>query len=120
MGYGYLDEVREDILRLIPPDGKVIGSIGCGWGTTEAVLVQQGRQVHGVDISAEAISRAASRLTSARRIEPNDFSPFDPASLDGLILADVLEHIPAAWEALTSYAKAVKPGGWVAISVPNM
>jgi hypothetical protein len=40
--------------------------------------------------------------------------------LDGLILADVIEHIPRAWTALRSYAKAVRPGGWVAISVPNM
>jgi SAM-dependent methyltransferase len=117
--YLYADGVRNDILRMIPSDGCVIGSIGCGKGATEAILVKQGREVHGVDIAPEAISVASKRLTSARLIAPDDRHLFAPASLDGLILADVLEHVPQAWDALHLYAQAVRPGGWVVISVPN-
>lgn len=117
--YVYADGVREDVLRIIPPDGRIIGSIGCGKGATEAFLVGQGREVHGVDIAPEAIAVARERLTSARLIAPNDWRPFAPASLDGLILADVLEHLPQAWDALRAYSQAVRPGGWVIISVPN-
>jgi 2-polyprenyl-3-methyl-5-hydroxy-6-metoxy-1,4-benzoquinol methylase len=120
MSYSYRDSPRLDVLQIIPADGRIIGSIGCGWGATEAVLVQQGREVHGVDISPEAIERAKSRLSSARVVAPDDRTPFPAASLDGLILADVLEHLPAAWQALEEFAKAVRPGGWVALSVPNM
>lgn len=120
MDYAYYDTPREDILRMIPGDGRVIGSIGCGYGATEAVLVSQGREVHGVDIVEQAIERARSRLTSARLIDAGNLAPFDAGSLDGLILADVIEHIPRAWEALGSFARALKPGGWVVISVPNM
>lgn len=120
MDYPYGDDVRGDILRMIPPDGRVIGSIGCGYAATEAELVRAGREVHGVDVAAEAIAVASRRLTSARLVAPDDLRPFEPASLDGLILADVIEHIPRAWVALTAYAEAVKPGGWVVISVPNM
>lgn len=118
--YKYPDVVHDDILRMVPDDGKVIGSIGCGYAPTEAKLVADGRVVHGVDISEEAIAVAATRLTSARVINPTEFEPFEPDSLDGLILADVIEHIPNAWDVLASYARAVKPGGWVVISVPNM
>lgn len=118
--YVYTDAPRQDILRMIPPDGKVIGSIGCGYAATEAILIGQGREVHGVDVSPIAITRAQERLTSARVVGPDDRAPFAPDSLDGLILADVIEHIPAAWKALELFAKAVRPGGWVAISVPNM
>jgi 2-polyprenyl-3-methyl-5-hydroxy-6-metoxy-1,4-benzoquinol methylase len=117
--YAYLDEHRPDIYRMIPPDGEVIGTIGCGRAATEALLVEQGRKVHGVDVSAEAIETARTRLTSARVIDPTEESPFDDNSLDGLILADVLEHLPMAWLKLKSFARAVKPGGWVVISVPN-
>ena len=117
--YVYLDEVRPDIYRMIPPDGKVIGTIGCGRAATEAQLVREGREVHGVDVSPEAIEAARSRLTTARVIQPTEESPFDHNSLDGLILADVLEHMPLAWLKLRSFARAVKPGGWVVISVPN-
>lgn len=116
----YSDEPREDILQALPADGRVIGSIGCSTGATEGAIVALGRQVHGVDISAEAISIAQTRLTSARVIAPDNFEPFAPDSLDGLILADVIEHIPAAWNALNAFSRAVKVGGWILISLPNM
>jgi len=118
--YDYPDAVRPDILRMIPADGLVIGSVGCGRGATEALLVAQGREVHGVDVAPEAIEQAMHRITSPRVVDPGERAPFAPASLDGLILADVLEHLTGAGEALASFAAAVKPGGWIAISVPNM
>jgi len=120
MAYSYADLLRKDVLRMIPPDGRVIGSIGCGTALTEEVLVKQGRLVHGVDIAPEAIEVASKRITSARVLNPDERHAFDNESLDGLILADVIEHIPLAWEALKEFAKAVRPGGWVVISTPNM
>ncbi|HWE03806.1 MAG TPA: class I SAM-dependent methyltransferase [Tepidisphaeraceae bacterium] len=118
--YKYNDDVRTDILAMIPAQGAIIGSVGCGAGATEGELVKSGRVVHGVDISEHAIRIAATRLTSARVVKNDDLRPFEPNSLDGLILADVIEHMPAAWIALARFAEAVRPGGWVVISVPNM
>jgi 2-polyprenyl-3-methyl-5-hydroxy-6-metoxy-1,4-benzoquinol methylase len=118
--YPYTDVRREDILKMIPADGIVLGSIGCGTAASEAELVGNGRTVHGVDVSENAIRIAASRLTTARVIDVDDRHPFAPDSLDGLILADVLEHLPAAWDALRCFTECVRIGGWVVISVPNM
>jgi 2-polyprenyl-3-methyl-5-hydroxy-6-metoxy-1,4-benzoquinol methylase len=118
--YVYMDLVHERVLNMVPPDGKVIGSIGCGYATTESELVKRGREVHGVDVSPEAIEVAKTRLTSARLISPDETMPFERGSLDGLILADVIEHMPMAWVRLKDFAEMVKPGGWVVISVPNM
>jgi 2-polyprenyl-3-methyl-5-hydroxy-6-metoxy-1,4-benzoquinol methylase len=120
MAYVYTDIMRKDVLRMIPSDGRVIGSIGCGTAFTEAVLIAQGREVHGVDIAPEAIKLASTRITTARLVAPDNWEAFEKESLDGLILADVIEHIPFAWDALKTFATAVKPGGWVVISVPNM
>jgi len=120
MEYAYKDLLRKDILRMIPADGRIIGSIGCGTAFTEETLVRQGREVHGVDIAQEAIDIASTRITSARVVKPDDWHAFPKDSLDGLILADVIEHIPFAWDALKAFAAAVKPGGWIAISTPNM
>jgi|SRR5436190_2868790 len=118
--YVYSDDVRHDILRMVPADGKVIGTVGCGRARTESVLVAQGREVHGVDVSAVAIETAATRLTSARVVGVDDELPFAIASLDGLILADVIEHMPLAWQRLKTLATMIRPGGWAVISVPNM
>jgi 2-polyprenyl-3-methyl-5-hydroxy-6-metoxy-1,4-benzoquinol methylase len=118
--YAYLDMPRYDVLRMIPPDGLEIGSIGCGFANTEGLLVSQGRRIHGVDIASEAIEVARPRLTSARVISPDDRMPFAPDSLDGLILADVIEHMPLAWDRLADFVKMVRQHGWVVISVPNM
>jgi len=118
--YHYIDSIRYDILDMVPLDGKVIGSIGCGRAKTESVLISQGREVHGVDVSEEAINVAQKRITTARCVHPTERMPFDEGSLDGLILADILEHLPLAWKYLESYSKMLKPGGWIVISVPNM
>lgn len=120
MAYPYPDQPRDDILRMIPRDGQVIGSIGCGSGATEWELIKSGRQVHGVDVEPRAIELARRRLTSARVVGLDESRPFAPDSLDGLILADVIEHLPGAWGRLADFARCVKTGGWVAISVPNM
>ena len=118
--YEYLDMFRGDIYQMVPDDGQIIGTIGCGTAATEQRLVENGRTVHGCDVFEDAVAVAKTRLTTARVIAPDDAMPFEESSLDGLILADILEHLPQAWNALAAYAQMVKPGGWVVISVPNM
>jgi SAM-dependent methyltransferase len=118
--YVYTNAPRTDILQLIPPDGKVIGSVGCGYAATEAELVRAGRTVYGVDIAPQVAEIARQRLARFDLLKPGDELPWAPRSLDGLILADVIEHVPQAWIALASWSRCVRPGGWVVISVPNM
>ncbi len=120
MDYPYHDFIRTDVLRLVPKDGQTIVSVGCGRAATEAVLRERGRTIYGVDISPQAIAVAQTRLDRALLIRPGDPLPFEPRSVDGLILADVIEHMPHAWDRLREMASIVRKGGWVVISVPNM
>ena len=83
--------------------------------------MKRGRIVHGVErISEKSIDIARSRLSSARVVDASETAPFAHEELDGLILADVIEHMPQAWTMLAHFAQCVRPGGWVIISVPNM
>ncbi len=116
----YSDHLRADIVELVPTKSGVIGSLGCGQARTEGSLVERGFEVHGVDVSERSIEVAKTRITSARVITGDELMPFAENSLDGLLLLDVLEHIPLAWERLKHYVKMVKKGGWIIISVPNM
>jgi 2-polyprenyl-3-methyl-5-hydroxy-6-metoxy-1,4-benzoquinol methylase len=119
--YTYADHLRTHIIEMIPKNsGRVLGSIGCGQARTEGALVEMGFEVHGVDMAAQAIEVAKTRITSAKVINGDELMPFAEASLDGLLLLDVLEHMPHAWDRLAHFSKMVKKGGWVIISVPNM
>ncbi len=86
--------VRQDVLRIIPSDGVVIGSVGCGRGEQRPLWSTKGRIVHEVDVSKEAIRTAGKRLLTERLLSADECLPFESASLDGLILAGVIEHMP--------------------------
>ena len=119
--YTYADHLRTHIIEMIPEtSGRVLGSIGCGQARTEGALVAKGFEVHGVDMSAKAIEVAEKRITSAKVVNGDELMPFAEESLDGLLLLDVLEHMPEAWSRLEYFTKMVKKDGWVIISVPNM
>ncbi len=45
--------------------------------------------------------------------------PFAPDQFDKIILSEVLEHVPDDVAALRSLARVLKPGGLIAITVPN-
>ena len=119
--YTYADHLRTHIIEMIPEaSGRILGSIGCGQARTEGALVEMGFQVHGLDMAEQAIEVAKKRITSAKVIQGDELMPFAEESLDGLLLLDVLEHMPQAWNRLKHFSKTVKKGGWVIISVPNM
>jgi SAM-dependent methyltransferase len=68
------------------------------------------------------------RLLTARRENPPEVSiaasdiyhlPYRDGYFDKVVLSEVLEHVPDDAAALSEVARVVKPGGLVAITVPN-
>lgn len=98
--------------------GRVL-DLGCAFGFATHMLRRRGYDAVGVDRSPAYIARA-------RRADPQTtylvadaaHVPLPDASFEGLLLLDVLEHLPAERSALAEAARLLAPGGTLVLSVP--
>ena len=98
--------------------GRVL-DLGCAFGFATRMLRRRGYEAVGVDSSPAYIARA-------RRADPRTtylvadaaHVPLPDASFDGLLLLDVLEHLPDERAALAEAARLLVPGGTLVLSVP--
>jgi len=100
---------------------------GCGTGTLARWLARRGCSVLGVDAASEMVAAANQsaqshnysdrlsfvRITSIARLA------LDDRSLDGILCSSVLEYVPDPSACLTEFARVLKPGGLLLVSVPN-
>ena len=90
-------------------------------------LAERGCSVLGVDAAPEMVAAANQ---SAQRQNHSDRLSFvrittiarlalDDRSLDGVLCSSVLEYVPDPSVCLTEFARVLKPGGLLLVSVPN-
>ncbi len=100
---------------------------GCGSGTLTRFLAQAGARVLGVD-AAEGMIAAARALGSNhaqteglrfKRIETIARIPLADQSLDGILCSSVLEYVADPCACLAEFARLIRPGGLLVVSVPN-
>jgi SAM-dependent methyltransferase len=92
--------------------------VGCGAGDLAAVFKRHGFDVCGVEPSAAAASHAAAGGVDVHCGVLAD-APWAPASFDAIVFNHSLEHIPDPGEAIEQAAQLLRPGGLLAIAVPN-
>ncbi len=96
-------------------------TLDVGAGIGRNLLHLEGHGV-GVDHNAEAVRRMRERGLRAFLPEEFQYSPYaKPASFDALLIAHVLEHLPApeAKALLAHYLPFVRKGGKVAVITPQ-
>ena len=108
------------VRELIPsPREKVLVDLGCGTGCFVEQMVQRGYPMIGVDDHQESIVRARALLGEKNFREGSAESfPFESNSVDLITMLDVLEHLREDRKALDSMYRALKPGGFLLITVP--
>lgn len=111
------------LLSKFAPKNKIL-DIGCGDGFMSKFLVQNGMDVVGIDINEKAICLAKILVPTATfynldALELKD--KFKDNSFDGIIAQEFFEHIPIDLrrKIIDSCFEILKPGGWVALSVPT-
>lgn len=132
-GLGQVEEVLEafdqarprlNVLAslLLEAGVKAGADISTGLGFLPVLLQRLGFQVTATEAEPE-VSRFACRQGIAVRalIIGRDALPFPPASLDFLVLGEVLEHLhlPPA-QTIASLAPALRPGGLLLLTTPNI
>jgi len=100
---------------------------GCGTGRLSRLLAANGANVVAVDGAEEmlAIGRelaGASALTDRLRfehIEDVNHLPFATSSFDGALCSSVIEYLRDPCGCLREFARVLRPGGALIVSVPN-
>lgn len=92
--------------------------IGCASGAFLQRMAGQGWQVEGVEASAKAAARAQA-LGFSVYAGPLEQAPDPSHSYDLIVGWMVLEHLHNPVESLRKLWQWTRPGGWLALSVPN-
>jgi 2-polyprenyl-3-methyl-5-hydroxy-6-metoxy-1,4-benzoquinol methylase len=122
----YYDRPRVEIVDIAEAAGMsgMVVDGGCAAGFVGGELLRRGvaGEVVGVEAAADAALRARSRLSSVIEADLGDptTAALLPAQFDGLILADVLEHIAEPAPLLASLVSRLTPNGVCVVSVPNV
>jgi 2-polyprenyl-3-methyl-5-hydroxy-6-metoxy-1,4-benzoquinol methylase len=110
-------------LQLIGHNRRVL-ELGPAAGHFTKALVDNGCRVVGIEVDPDAAERVR---TWAERVVVGDLS--DPAVVAGaideerfdvVVGGDVLEHLPDPLRVLRACRAALKPGGYVVLSLPNI
>jgi len=118
----YYQQVRHEVLALVPADARRILDVGCAEGVLGAQLLARGAsEVFGIEYDPAVGARARTRLTGVHcgDVETMDL-PFAPGSLDCIIFADVLEHLRNPSAVLTRFAGLLSDSGTIVASIPNV
>ena len=97
--------------------------LGCGPGETDAFLEGAFGALHGVDLSAALVERAAERnpWASYSAYEEGDQLPYGDATFDLSFAICVFHHVPAEerLDLVAEMRRVTRPGGLVAIFEHN-
>ena len=101
--------------------------VGCGGGIATAALAELGYHMTGVEpatASLEAAREHARRLGVQERMhvvqgDAYDLSMFPAESFDGVLMADVLEHLYDLPTAVSQAWRVLRPGGVLAFDTIN-
>lgn len=121
----YADErsrpFHELVGRVRAQAASLIVDLGCGPGNLTATLPRRwpGAEVIGIDSSPEMI-KSASALGSEVEFRVGDVREYQPGPEVDVILSNAtLQWVPGHAALITSWAAALRAGGWLAFQVPG-
>ena len=103
---------------MLPPGARIL-DVGCYAGVFLDVARARGVRAFGVDLCrwGLGVARAAGHPVLAGRI---DRLPLAEASLDGVVLWDVIEHLREPRKALAQIRRLLRPGGAFALTTHDI
>ena len=100
------------------PGGRLL-DVGAAGGAFVLEAERAGYAAWGVEPTPAFAKRARGRLGLDVRTGTLEDLALEPGSLDVVTMWHVLEHVPAPLDALAHVHAALRPGGTLALEVPN-
>lgn len=107
------------IERFVPLEGRRVLDLGCGVGEYVRAFARQGARAYGCDIERPRLLRARERGTDDVLLAAGERLPFSDASLDVVVLNEVIEHVSDDGETMREVSRVLAPGGVAVIYAPN-
>ncbi|WP_331504334.1 class I SAM-dependent methyltransferase [Phenylobacterium sp.] len=109
------------ILRAMMPTGVRVLEVGCGTGSVTLIANHgKGNEVVAIEPDPQRAALARSRGVNAMCCILDEAFVAGEQPFDVVMMADVLEHMADPGAALKLVRAALKPGGHLLISVPNV
>lgn len=103
-----------DVTRHFAPDARLL-DVGCGTGW----LADHFADYTGLDGSPDAVTAATERDRDVRLHDVSEPLPCEDASFDGVVMKDLLEHVPDPVALVREVRRVLRPGGRVFASSPD-
>lgn len=104
----------------VPADGRII-DLGCSTGylLEDLAVAYPGRQLLGVDLVAPGLAKAHELVPAAWLLRADVCAlPLADSSMDAVVTANLLEHVPDDRGALREIFRVLKPGGRAVAVIP--
>ena len=111
-----------DLLAQVPnADARKVIDLGCGPGNSTELLMLRWpmASITGIDTSAAMLRQARERLPGQTFVEANISHYAAPADTDVLFANAVLQWLPDHLKQLKRLVTALKPGGTLAVQMPD-
>lgn len=104
--------------------GDRVLDIGCGNGHLLYQFKDNFKQIIGLEYSPHRLQQASINLQELNFLgiqgSAENMKGIDSESMDRIISADTIEHVPDVYMAATEMFRALKPGGYLVINTPNI
>lgn len=101
---------------------RQILDVGCGLGFFSKRLTERGGRVTATDIGPSLVEKAKRKAGCDGVVADacNLTGQFGEAAFDLVVSSECIEHTPSPEKALQEMAGVVRPGGYLAVSTPNV
>lgn len=119
---GYYENLRPEMLSLLPQNSKTILDIGCADGTfSQSVKEKNNAEVWGIEFMPNEAKKAATKIDKVIEGTVEDsISKLPTNYFDVIYFNDVLEHLVDPNKVLLDIKKTLTKNGVIISSIPNI